>query len=148
MEYKLFNEQLRLARSYLLEIYSYNVRISQLQYDLANVKAIRYDKVPTTPNPSQIEEKRLELIDRIEEIERESKTTENLLKALNRKILKAFKKLDPFIIDMVLYQYGLKLNKHGLAVNGKPHTIREMCEVYHYSTNGIWQLIKREVEKI
>lgn len=143
-----FNNQLKLCRSYLADIRHYENQMVHLYDEMANVKAIQYDKIPGTPNPHANEVRMLEFSEQIALVESEKKRIERLLKPLEKTVLNDLKRLDPFITDIVLYQYGLKIDGKSILLNGRPHTIREMGEVYHYSNNGMWQLLKREIEKL
>ena len=64
--------------------------IDAVEYDLTGVKGIRYDKIPTSQNPSLSEERKLYLIEKLEDLRKELKRvdlniehTEKLMESLN-----------------------------------------------------------------
>ena len=82
-------------------------------------------------NPSAIEEKRLELIDKYNEKEKELEFTK-LAIAQTEDVLG---RMPSMLRDMLVEVF----------VNGK--TYRSVGEKYGYSYNGAWHFIKRETEK-
>lgn len=132
MNYATFKNELRNLYSYERELNKINSSIADLRYVMTGVKGIDYSKTPASPNPEVVAEKRLDLIEQLEELE-----TEKQRLTLNIKhIYTTLSKLNGNDMEIVMEIIVKKVNAEKVAIeNG-------------YSRSGIWARIKREIEKL
>ena len=132
MNYATFKNELRNLYSYERELNKINSSIADLCYVMKGVKGIDYSKIPASPNPEVVAEKRLDLIEQLEELE-----TEKQRLTLNIKhIYTTLSKLNGNDMEIVMEIIVKKVNAEKVAIeNG-------------YSRSGIWARIKREIEKL
>ena len=131
MDYKVFTSNL--ANLHRLKVTKENLEgeLELIIYDLGGVKGIHYDSVMVKGNPSVIEEKRLELIDKYNEKEKELEFTKLAIMQTEETLNRMPQTLREMLIEVF--------------VNGK--TYRAVGEKYGYSYNGAWHYIKRETER-
>lgn len=132
MNYEVFKNELKNLKAYYKSKKEIETELEVLWYDLTGVKGVRFDIEHVSYNPSLAEQMKLEMLDKIEEKNKELDYTilaidryESNLKALPSEIREWVKQI---------------------LIEGK--TYREMGKKVGYSANGIYQRIKREVERI
>lgn len=132
MNYAIFKNELRNLYGYEKELAKINDKIADLSYVMTGVKGINYSKIPASGNPEVSAEKRLELIEQMEDLENERKRLTLTVKHIYRTL----GKLNDTDRDIVIKIVAKKYNAEMVAIeNG-------------YSRSGIWARIKREIEKI
>ena len=131
MDYKVFTSNL--ANLHRLKVTKENLEgeLDLIIYDLGGVKGIHYDSVMVKGNPSVIEEKRHEMRDKLDKIEKELEFTKLAIMQTEETLNRMPKTLREMLIEVF--------------VHGK--TYRSVGEKYGYSYNGAWHYIKRETEK-
>ena len=132
MNYEVFKNELKNLKAYLESKNELETELEVLWYDLTGVKGVRFDVEHVSYNPQLAEQLKLELIDKIEHKEKELDFT-CLAIERNETHLKAL----PSDIRLCCKQ---------IFIQGK--TFAEVGRNVGYSANGIYQRIKREVEKI
>lgn len=131
MNYKVFKKELESYQSLLDDLKRIDEQIKVLEYKLENVKAIQYDKQPGTMNESAIEEKRLEMIDRINSKIEDYQSVKRKIKAID----------DEIALLSHESQYICNLSKKGKSYE-------QIGKELGYSKVAIYLKIKTEVEKI
>ena len=131
MDYKVFTSNLANLKRLKDSEESLKTQLDLIIYDLGGVKGVHYDSVMVHGNPSVIEEKRLELIDKYNEKEKELEFTKLAIMQTEETLNRMPKTLREMLVEVF--------------VHGK--TYRAVGEKYGYSYNGAWHYIKRETEK-
>lgn len=131
MEYKTFIMNLSNLKRYKESLKSIENDLDLILYDLTGVKGIRYDKLPTSYNPSENAQKQLEMIEIYNEKLKEYDFT---VMAIER-IESVLKRLPNDLREMVIEKF----------VDGKSY--EELGRKYGYSERGMAKMLEREVEK-
>lgn len=123
----------------LSSYYEYQKNISKIKdeledllYQMTNVKAIRYDKAPSSFNPGLNEEIRLDLIEKKEEMETELEYTILAIRLIEMKL----KKLSPEDKQICLEILNRKVTYEQAAIEKG------------YSKNALWSQVKKKIEGI
>lgn len=132
MNYAVFKNELRNLYSYERELKKIDASIDDLFHVMTGVKGIDYSKTPALPNPELIAENRLDLIEQMDELQKEKQRLQ-----LNiSHIYTTLSKLDESDKEIVM-QIVVKKTNAEMVANEKG-----------YSRSGIWARIKREIEKL
>ena len=132
MDYKVFKNEISNLKAYYRSRKEIEADLEVLWHELSGLKAIRYDKQPSSFNPEMSATYTLELIDRIETKQKELDYT---IMAIER-YESHLKQLPSDIRDMV----------EQIFILGK--TFAEVGKTIGYSDNGLHYKIKKEIEKI
>lgn len=132
MDYQKFKNEISNLKAYYKSLRELEQERKRLEYELEGVKGIRYDKLPASFNPEFAEMYRLELIERLVEIEKEIGFTVQTIKRYESQINRLPDDVKP-LVDL-------------LFIQGK--TFKEVGYMFGYSDNGIYHKIKKEIEKI
>ena len=132
MNYAIFKNELRNLYAYERELTKLNDHIADLSYVMTGVKGINYSKIPASANPEISEEKRLELIDELEELENERKRLNLTVKHIYRTLGRLNESDREIVIQIVAKKYNAEMVANQVG----------------YSKSGIWARIKREIEKL
>ena len=132
MNYELFSSEMRNLKNQYESADKIQSEIDKMFYELTGVKAIRYDIEHVSPNPQLAEQRRLDLIEEMEEKEKELDNT--------------YKVINYFESHLNLLPSNVREWTIQKFIQGK--TFAEVGRNVGYSANGIYQRIKREVEKI
>ena len=131
MDYKVFTSNLANLKRLKDSEESLKTQLDLIIYDLGGVKGVHYDSVTVHGNPSVIEEKRLELIDKLNKKEHELKFTEMAIEQIEDILNSMPKTLREMLVE--------------IYVDGK--TFKKVDMIHGYSDNGLWHWMKRETEK-
>ena len=132
MNYATFKNELRNLYAYERDLARLNEKIEDLTYLMTGVKGINYSKIPGSANPEVTAEKRLEMIEQMEELETEKKRLQ-----LNiTHIYSTLSKLEERDREAMMQIIVKRVNAEVVA------------EMNGYSRSGIWARIKREIEKL
>lgn len=131
MEYRTFIMNLSNLKRYKESLKNIENDLDLILYDLTGVKGIRYDKLPTSYNPSENAQKQLEMIEIYNEKLKEYDFT---VMAIER-IESVLKRLPDDLREMVIEKF----------VDGKSY--EELGRKYGYSERGMAKMLEREVEK-
>lgn len=132
MRYKTFKNELMNYKSYLHSIDEIERRIDDICYQYCGVRGISYDKVGITFNEHMNAERWQRLHDALIEPQRELDHTIIKIHDIERNLSKLPEQVKEMCIK--------------LFVEG--HSFQYVGHLNNYSANGIYQLVKREVEKI
>lgn len=132
MEYQTFKNEMLNYNRYKKRQRELEEQIDDIIYQFCGVKAIRYDREPSSYNPYLSEQARLKMS---ELLEKPQKELDFIKLAINR-INENLNKLPKDIQEMARL----------LFIEG--HTLHYVGVINNYSYNGIYQKLKREVEKI
>lgn len=132
MDYRVFKNEVSNLKAYYRSKKEIENELEVLWHELSGLKAIRYDKQPTSYNPEMSESYRLELIDRIEKKQKELDYTILAIERYESEL----ERLPSNIREMV----------EQIFILGK--TFAEVGKTIGYSDNGLHYKIKKEVEKI
>lgn len=132
MDYQRFKNEISNLKAYYKSMNELEAETERLFYELTGVKGIQYDKQPSSYNQEMSESYRLELIDRLEQIEKEKDFTRLLIERFEKQL----DRLPSDVRALVVL----------LFVTGK--TFREVGEMTGYSDNGLHYRIKKEIEKL
>lgn len=132
MEYRTFRNEISNLRSYYEAKCQTEDEIDLLWYELTGVKGVSFDRQPTSFNPSLSEQTRLELLDKIEQKEKE---------------------LD--YLWMAIERYEKNLNRLSDEVRGYVEQLFILGETFEtvgkrtgYNKGSIAYKIRSEVEKL
>lgn len=131
MDYKVFTSNLANLKRLKESEESLKTQLDLIIYDLGGVKGVHYDSVMVHGNPSVIEEKRLELIDKYNEKEKELEFTKLAIMQTEETLNRMPKTLREMLVE--------------IYVDGK--TFKNVGMIHGYSDNGLWHWMKRETEK-
>ena len=130
MDYKVFTSNLANLKRLKDSEESLKTQLDLIIYDLGGVKGVHYDSVMVKGNPSVIEEKRLELIDKYNEKEKELEFTKLAIMQTEDVLNRMPKTLREMLVEAF--------------VNGR--TYKAVGQKYGYSDSGLWHWLKRETE--
>lgn len=143
--YESLMAELRTIRAYLLSMKEIKEHIALMIYDMANVRAIRYDLEPSHTSEAAKEWRRLGLIEDKAVFERELDMTMLAYAPVRNKVIQALSEQDDFIREVLLDRFGLDLNDGEFTVKGDIKTYDVLGEKYGYTPQGLYSKIKREV---
>lgn len=132
MDYKMFKNEISNLKAYYRSANELKMDIEVLWHELSGLKAIRYDKQPSSFNPELSESYRLELIDRIEKKQKELDFT--------------YLAIERYQSELERLPGEIKAMVEQIFIEGK--TFAEVGKTIGYSDNGLHYKIKKEVEKI
>lgn len=132
MDYKIFQNELKNYNQYKKSVREIEQKIDDICYKYCGVKGISYERVPSTPNPNLTQAKLIKMSIELEEPQRELDHTLMKIQDIERNLAKLPQKVRE--MALMLYADGYSYHYVG-RLNG-------------YSHNGIYQMMKREIEKI
>lgn len=132
MDYQRFKNEISNLKAYYRSMVELEEETERLFYELTGVKGLRYDRQPTSYNQQMSESYRLELIEKLEQIEKEKDFTREVIDRYEKQL----NRLPDDIRVMVVL----------LFIEGK--TFREVSEMVGYSDHGLYYMIKKEIEKL
>lgn len=132
MDYKVFKNEISNLKAYYQSLIEINNDLERLSYDLTGVKGVRFDRQPGSFNPSLSEYRKLDLIEKIEEKEKELDYTQLAIKRYESNLNKLPKPIRDAVVQ--------------IFIQGR--TFAEMGKLLGYSDHGLHYKIKKEVEKI
>lgn len=149
MEYRLFIHEIELLRDYKRSRSNLANELELLEYEAQNVKGIQYDKEPSSPNP-QSELYRLELIERMEHIEKQIDRTVWRIIDLQSRVYDNIQKMTGEGRNILIAKYGITLIEELNVVEfGDEKTYEQLCEEFHFAgTSSIWRKMRKAVEDI
>ena len=131
MNYKIFTANLARLNDIRRSIEDVRSRLEVAEYAESGVKGIDYTHTPMTHNPSLSALKRLELVDKVDELTRQL----NWLTATVEEI------------ESLLARMPEELQIMLTEVYVKNMTFRAVGLKHGYSDHGLWQMLKRETER-
>lgn len=136
MRYELFVLQLKMLKAYEESKEDIEREIDDIVYQFCGVKGVRFDKEPAQYNQYLSQEAFYEMSERLKEPEKELDFT-----------VMAIKRMKPIVEENIsklpeLTQKAVKL----LFFENK--TYEEVGNIIGYSDHGIWQKVRRDVEKL
>lgn len=132
MNYAVFKNELRNLYAYERELTVINDRIDEMEYLMAGVKGVNYSKIPGNVNAEANEQKRLDLIEQMDELLTEKK---RLMLNISH-TYSILSQLEAGDRDAALKIIAKKANAEDVAIKRG------------YSRSGIWARIRREIEKL
>lgn len=148
MDFKVFTKEIEAMRAYWYSLRDLQIEIEKIEYDEENVRAVRYDREPSTPNPNA-QEKRFDLIDKKEELEKMVDRTLLKYNPIKASVIETLEKLSEKTREILCEKYGLvyqRFEHSTVAIFKEEQTYEQLNERYHYS--NLWRHIKSEVEKL
>ena len=127
----MIKEEIRSYRQYKNYRKILNGRLDALWYELTGVKGIRYDKAHFNADPAVSEERRLTLLDKVEDLENELKRVESQIEHID-KLLAGMEKDDRELITYTLI---------------KGNTYRSAENKFYITYSAISKKIDRILEK-
>lgn len=127
-----YKNELRNYKYYGLMLESVNEKLGDLWYELEGVKAIQYDRESGTYNAQLIQEHKLDLMRRINEMENQKTRLESQMSYVGD-VLQSMQdeEMRNAIIDVF--------------INGKP--LRDVCKKYYISHAGLLYSMNNEIYK-
>ena len=132
MDYETFKAEMKLIKPYYLSAKKIKEEIEKLNYDLANVKGVRFDRQPSSYNQSLSEQRRLELI---EEIEKKEKELDHTIMSVKR-----------YESNLNRLPKSIRFAVKQIFIYGK--SFAEVGKTMGYSDHGLHRRVKKEVEKL
>lgn len=132
MEYQTFKNEMLNYNRYKKRKKELEEIIDNIIYEFCGVKAIRYDKEPSSYNQQLSEQSRLKMSELLEKPQKELDFIKLAIIRINTNLNKLPKDVQE--IARLLFIEG--------------HTLHYVGVLNNYSYNGIYQKLKREVEKI
>ena len=148
MDFKVFTKEIEAMRAYWYSLRDLQIEIEKIEYDEENVRAVRYDREPSTPNPNA-QKKRFDLIDKKEELEKMVDRTLLKYNPIKLSVIETLEKLSEKTREILCEKYGLvyqRFEHSTVAIFKDEQTYEQLNERYHYS--NLWRHIKSEVEKL
>ena len=131
MEYRVFTSMLANRERIIKSIAELKVRLEVAEYNETGVKGISYTKTPLSHNPTLSALKRLELVDKVDDLKREI----NFLSQMIEETEIVLSRMPEELQNMLIEKF----------VHGK--TYMELGNKYGYSDNGMIYWLKKETEK-
>ena len=131
MNYDVFKKDLEAYRGLIRELNDYESRHSILVYELEGVKGVRFDKVTGTPNELEIERRKLDLVELINQVETSIKYTKERIGRIEMNIGKLSEDCQTICL---MNRRGISFEKIGRKMG--------------YTKTGIQKKLKAEVEKM
>ena len=97
-----FKNELKNLSFYLTEIKKIKEKIKEIEYEEENVKGIDYSKVRMSASPSYISQKRLSLIEKKTDLEKEKKEYEVLVSRIKKVLLRMEKEEYELVADVFI----------------------------------------------
>lgn len=119
-------------RNYLIDINTIKEEIDCLWYELSGVKAINYNKQPSSFNPSLSAMKKLELLDKLEDKQLELEVTQKSIILIERKLSKLSKEDKEVCVRILCDKESNE--KVGMEKG--------------YSHNAMWKKVRKALEKV
>ena len=131
MRYDVFKKDLEAYRGLKFELNDLHTRKSILVYELEGVKGVRFDKVTGTANEHEIERRKLDLVEMINEVENSISYTQRRIDRIERNIASLPEEC----------QLICRMNAKGISFDRIGRKIG-------YTGTGVLKKLKAEVEKI
>ena len=131
MTFETFTAGLSNLKEYKHTLIKIESDLSLILYEMTGVKGISYDKQPASYNPSLTEQKRLEMVERYNDKQKEYDFT-----------LLSIQQIEKTLSRM---PQDLQIMLSEKFINGM--TYEEIAKIHGYSANGMWHFIRRETEK-
>ena len=132
MNYNEFVDRMETYKAYKQSQDQLEAELEAIWYEMAGVKAVRYDKQPATFNPSIVAEIRSNYSEQVEEKQKELDATISAIWLIEKDLNRL-----PDDIQMICHW---KYIDH--------LTFEQIGKIMGYSGNAIWNRLKKEVEKI
>ena len=131
MEYRVFTSMLANRDRIIKSIAELKVRLEVAEYNETGVKGISYTKTPLSHNPTLSALKRLELVDKVDDLKREI----NFLSQMIEETEIVLSRMPEELQNMLIEKYV------------KGETYVSLGIKYGYSDNGMIYWLKKETEK-
>ena len=131
MDYRVFTSNLANLGKIRKDIEEVKSKLEVAEYEETGVKGVSYTKTPVSHNPSLTALKRLEMVDKVDELARELYFLCLMIEETERVLNKMPQELKNMLEDIFI----------------KGMTYRAVGEKYGYSDAGLWMYVKRETEK-
>ena len=132
MDYQTFKNEISNLKAYYRSLDELQRERERLFYDLTGVKGVRFDRQPGSYNQTMAENFRLEMIEQLDELDKEIEFTCQTIKRYESNL----DRLPGDVRTLVIL----------LFIKGK--TFSEVGHIVGYSDHGIYQKIKKEIEKL
>lgn len=109
-------------------------RISQIVYEMANVKGIQYDRIPGQSNEQNRTERLLILIEQKAVLEGEKLRLNELIGRLKKILVKELARFSDETRTILVR------NAHG-------ESLQKLSEEYGYTVSGLWRRLKKECDE-
>lgn len=132
MSYKSFKNEIENYEEYCQNVSLLKDEIEEILYEMAGVKGVSFDRIPSSFNPSLSEERRLELIDLYNQKLDDLKHYESTIRYVEKRLR------------------GLSIEEKQtvLDVASGRITYEEAGKKYGYSKGRMWKRIKKILEEI
>lgn len=131
MDYRVFTSNLANLGKIRKDIESVKTKLEVAEYDETGVKGVSFDSMPLSHNPSVTALKRLEMVEKVDELTRELYFLCLMIEETERVLNRMPEDLKCMLEDIFI----------------KGMTYRAVGEKYGYSDAGLWMFVKRETEK-
>ena len=131
MEYRVFTSMLANRERIIKSIAELKVRLEVLEYEETGVKGVSYTKAPISHNPSLSALKRLDLVDKVDDLKREINFLSQMIEET----------------EIVLSRMPEELQTMLLEKFVKGMTYTELGNKYGYTNAGMLYVLKKETEK-
>lgn len=132
MTYDQLRNEIRNYRQYLKDVERLKLEISNIWYELSGVKGVSFDRIPTTPNLKATESRKLELIEKKDELMLEY---EHALISVK-------------LIEMKLSKLNEEDKKTCLRIMADGESFESVGQSMGYTKSGMWRRLKRMLEKV
>lgn len=131
MEYRVFTSMLANRERIIKSIAELKVRLEVAEYNETGVKGVSFDNIPMSHNPSLSALKRLDMVEKVDELKREINFLSQMIEETEVILARMPEELQNMLIEKF--------------VKGK--TYEELGLKYGYSHTGIQYRIRTETEK-
>lgn len=132
MNFKIFCRDMRSYKAFKDSIPKLNEQIDDIFYKYAGVRGIRYDKQPMSFSPELASETMERMLKEVSVPQKELDKAERRVRECEEYLAKLPKDVKEMCIDLFVHE----------------RTYDAVCYNYGYTKAGLWQRVKREVERI
>ena len=132
MNFKIFCRDMRSYKAFKDSIPKLNEQIDDIFYKYAGVRGIRYDKQPMSFSPELASETMERMLQEVSVPQKELDKAERRVRECEEYLAKLPKDVKEMCIDLFVHE----------------RTYDAVCYNYGYTKAGLWQRVKREVERI
>lgn len=131
MNYEVFKKDLEAYRGLCRELNDLNARHSILIYELEGVKGVRFDRITGTPNQLEVERRKLDLVELINDVEASIQYTSKRISRIEENIGKLSEECQDIC----------RMNRRGIS-------FEKIGRKMGFTKTGIQKKLKTEVEKL
>ena len=133
MNYETMKSTLKSYYSLKKSVEKIDEKIDQIEYEMANVRGIQYDRIPGQSNEQNRTERMLILIEKKAVLEGDKLRIKELLGRLKKILVKELARLSDDTRNLLIR-------------NAQGESLEKLAEEFGYTVSGLWRKLKKEVD--